>query len=143
MVARLKVFGRDGGFPFGAAEWAVIEAGFVLVAGELAVFTERNDVEPVTVGVKVVFGEIFVPFDFIGGAELFGFSPGFRFDTDKFNVAVVGVFLKEIVAELVKELKWSAVGDVSDSGRGRKTETITGSDGEVGVIFTEFICQRV
>ena len=142
-MPRLEVFGRDGGFPFGAAEWAVVEAGFVLVAGELAVFTERDDVEPVTVGIEVIFGEIFVPFNLVFRAERFGFGPGFRFDADKFDVAVVGVFLEEVVAELVEEFEWRAIFGISDSGRGRKTKTITTGDGEVGIVFTELICQRV
>ena len=38
----LKVFGRDGGSPFGATHRAVINAGFILVAGELAVLAERK-----------------------------------------------------------------------------------------------------
>ena len=121
----------------------MIDAGFVLVAGKLAVFAEGNDVEPVAVGIEVIFGEIFVPFDFIGRTEFLGFSPGFGLNADKLNVAVVGVFLEEVVTELVQEFKRSAIFDISDSGRGRKTETITSGDGEVGVIFAELICQRV
>ena len=129
--------------PSSVAEGAVIEESGVLITGKVAVFAERGKMKPIAVAVEVIFGKIFVPFDFISGAELFSFGPGFGFDADKLNIAIVGVFLKEIVAELMKELKWSAVGDVSDGGRGRKTETITGSDGEVRVIFAEFICQRV
>ena len=68
----------------------MIEASFVLVAGELAVFTERNDVEPVAISVEMIFGKIFVPFDFISEAELFSFGPGFGFDADKLNIAIVG-----------------------------------------------------
>ena len=114
----LKVFGRDGGFPFGATHRAMINAGFILVAGELAVFAERNDVEPVAVSVEVIFGEIFIPFNLISGAELFSFGPGFGFDADELNVACVGVFLEEIVAELMKQLKAGAACDIGNGGRG-------------------------
>ena len=99
--------------------------------------------EPVAVSVEMIFGEIFIPFDFISGTELFSFGPGFGFDADELNVACVGVFLEEIVAELMKQLKGSAVGDIGNGGWGRKTETIVGDDGEIRVIFAEFICQRV
>jgi hypothetical protein len=81
----------------------MVEAGFILVAGELAVFTERNKVEPVAIGIEVVLGEIFVPIDVIGGAKLFGLVPGFGFDADKFNVASVGVFFEQAMAELVEK----------------------------------------
>ena len=83
----------------------MIEASFVLVAGELAVFTERDDVEPVTVGIEVIFGEIFVPFYLVFGAKLLGFGPGFRFDANEFNIAVVGVFLEEIMTKLMEEFE--------------------------------------
>ena len=114
-----------------------------MVAGKLAIFTERDDVEPVAISVEVIFGEIFVPFNFISRAEFFGFGPGFRLDADEFNVTSVGVFLEKIVAELMKQLKGGAVGGIGNGGWGRKTETITSGDGEIRVIFAEFICQRV
>ena len=83
----------------------MIEASFVLVAGELAVFTERDDVEPVAISVEMIFGKIFVPFDFISGAELFSFGPGFRFDANEFDIAVIGVFLEEIMTKLMEEFE--------------------------------------
>ena len=46
--------------PSGAAEGAVISAGVVLIAGELAVFAKRRVVEVVAVAVETVFGEILV-----------------------------------------------------------------------------------
>ena len=112
----LEIFGRDTGGPGKAAERAVIGAGFVLIAGELAVFTERNDVEPVAVSVEVVFGEIFIPFNAVFRAEFFGFGPGFRFDTDKLDVAGIGVFLEEIVAELVEKFKRGTVLGIFNGG---------------------------
>lgn len=39
----LEVFWRNGAWPFFAAERAVIDAGFVLVASELTIDAERND----------------------------------------------------------------------------------------------------
>jgi hypothetical protein len=43
----------------------------------------------------------------------------------------------------MKQLKGGAACDIGNGGWGRKTETIVGDDGEIGVIFAEFICQRV
>ena len=78
----LEVFGGEGGRPCGAAERAVVEAGVVLIAGEIAILTERGNVEPVAVGVEMILGEIFVPFDAILRAKLVRLRPGFGFDTE-------------------------------------------------------------
>lgn len=64
--------------PSGAAERAVIGAGVILVAGELAVFTEGGEVEVIAVAVEAIFGEILVVFDAVFIAELVGFGPGLR-----------------------------------------------------------------
>lgn len=101
---RLEIFGWNAGFPFGATERAVIKAGLVLITGELAIFAERDDVEPVAISVEMIFGEVFVPFDAIFRAKFFGLGPGFGFDANEFDVASVGVFLDKIVAEFVKKL---------------------------------------
>lgn len=95
-----------GGFfvaPGGAAEWAVIGAGVVLIAGELAVFTERGEVEVVAVAVEAIFSEILVVFDAVFIAELVGLGPGARFDFEEFDICMIVGFLDEIVAELVEQ----------------------------------------
>jgi len=79
-LIKLVVFGVEAGWPFGAAECAVIDAGFVLVAGEVAIFAERSDVEPIAVSIEVALGGIVVPFDLIFGAKLVGLLPSFRFN---------------------------------------------------------------
>ena len=121
----------------------MIGAGFVLIAGELAIFTEGDDVEPVAIGIEMIFGEVFIPFDVVLWAEFFGFSPGFGFDADELDVAFVGVFIEKEMAELMEEFKLRAVFEVGDGGGRRKTDAVTGGEGDGGVIFTEFICQRV
>ncbi len=60
----------------------MIVAGIVLITGKLAVFTERNHMEPVAVSVDMVFGKILIPFDAILGAEVVGFLPSFGLDTN-------------------------------------------------------------
>ena len=75
--------------PGGAAEWAVIGAGVILVAGELAIFTEGGVVEVIAVAIEAVFGEIFVVFDAIFVAELVGFSPGLRFNFEELDIGMV------------------------------------------------------
>ena len=72
--------------PGSTAERAMIEAVFVLIAGELADFTERGVVEVVAVAVEAIFGKVLIVFDVVFGAEFFGFGPGFCFDFDKFDV---------------------------------------------------------
>ena len=57
-------WGEFAGPVFGA-ERAVIEAGFILVAIYLAVGAERAGVEPIAIAVEAIFGEIFVPGDFV------------------------------------------------------------------------------
>ena len=89
----LEVFGGEGGRPCGATESTVVEAGVVLITGEVAILTERGDVEPVAVGVEVILGEIFVPFDAILCAEFVRLRPGFGFDTEQFNVAGIIIAL--------------------------------------------------
>ena len=80
-MARL-LFGHNTAGPGGATESAVIEAGVVLVAGEVAVFAKRSDVEPVTVGVEVILDEIFVPFNAVARTETAGGCPGFGFNAE-------------------------------------------------------------
>ena len=75
--------------PGGTAERAVIGAGVVLVAGELAVFAEGSEVEVVAVAIEAVFGEILVVFDAVFIAELVGFGPGLRFNLEEFDIGMV------------------------------------------------------
>ena len=70
------------GWPFGAAECAVIEAGRVLVAGEVAVLAKGSDVEPVAIGVEVVLSGVIVPFNLVFSTEVARLLPGFGFDAD-------------------------------------------------------------
>ena len=71
----------------------MVETVFVLVAGEITVFAEGSDVEPVAVGVERILGEVFIPFDIVLAAEFAGFGPGLGFDAEQFDVArVVVVF---------------------------------------------------
>ena len=91
--------------PGGAAEWAVIGAGVVLIAGELAVFAERGEVEVVAVAIEAILSEVLVVFDAIFGAELAGFGPGACFDFEELDIRMVVGFLDEVVAELVEQQK--------------------------------------
>ena len=59
--------------------------------------------EPVAVRIEVRFGEIFVPFDAIGGAKFVGFGPGAGFDFDQLDIADVILLADEVVTELVQE----------------------------------------
>ncbi len=72
--------------PGGAAERAVIAAALVLVARQLADLTERSVVEIITIAVEAIFGDIFVIFDAVFGAEFFGLGPSFGLDFDELDV---------------------------------------------------------
>ena len=79
----------------------MVEAGVVLVTGEVADVAKRGGVEPVAVAVEVVFGVIFIPLDGVAVAELVGFGPGAGFNLNEFDVARVGLVADKIVAEFV------------------------------------------
>ena len=72
--------------PGGAAERAMIAAALVLVARELADFTEGSVMEVVAIAIEAIFGEVFVIFDLIFSAEFFGLSPGFCLDFEEFDI---------------------------------------------------------
>lgn len=78
--------------PGGAAKRAVVVAGVVLVTGELAVLTERGEVEVIAVAIEVIFGKILIVFGAIFGAEFFGFGPGAGLDLEKSDVGMVICF---------------------------------------------------
>jgi hypothetical protein len=78
----LEVFGAEAGWPFGAAECAVVETDGVLVAGEVAVLAKGSDVEPVAIGIEVVLSGIIIPFDLVFSTEVARLLPGFGFDAD-------------------------------------------------------------
>ena len=78
--------------PGGATERAVVGAGVILVAGELAVFTEGGEVKVIAVAIEAIFGEILVVFDAIFIAELVGFGPGLRLNFEEFDICMVVVF---------------------------------------------------
>ena len=129
--------------PSGAAERAVIGAGVILVAGELAVFTERGVVEVIAVAIEAVFGEIFVVFDVVLGAEFLCFSPGARFDFEEFDIRMVVVLADQIMAELVeKEELGFGVGIFGVCGvkkrvRRSELEAVALGNGEVGIVASE------
>ena len=72
--------------PTCAAKRAMIEAVVVLVARELTDFAKGGFVEVIAVAIEAIFGEIFVVFDVVFGAEFFRLGPGFGFNLDKFDV---------------------------------------------------------
>ena len=86
MRLRYFLFSDAGASPGGAAEWTVVAAVFVLVARELADFTEGSVVEVVAIAIEAIFGEVFVIFDLIFSAEFFGLSPGFCLDFEEFDI---------------------------------------------------------
>ena len=81
----------------------MIVAAVVLIAGELAVFTERGEVEIVAITIKAILGEIFVIFEVIFFTEVFSFRPGLGFDFEEFDVRMVICFADEVVAEFMQE----------------------------------------
>ena len=78
--------------PGGATEWAVVSAGVILIAGELAHLAEGGVMEIVAVAVEAVFGEILVVFDAIFGAEFFCFGPGFGLNFEELDICMVVSF---------------------------------------------------
>ncbi len=129
--------------PGGAAEWAVVGAGVILVAGELAVFTEGGEVEVIAVAIEAVFGEIFVVVDVVLGAEFLCFSPGARFDFEELDIRTVVVLADQIVAELVEKEELSfgvgvfGVCGVKKRARRSELEAAALGNGEVGVVVSE------
>lgn len=100
--------------------------------------------EIVAVAVEAIFGEVFVVFDVVFGAEFFGLSPGFGLDFEEFDIRVVICFAEEIVAELVEKEKLGfGVGIICFSGikkrgwRG-KLEAFAGFDLQIREIFSQF-----
>ena len=72
-----------------AAERAMIDAGVVLVAGELADFAKGGEVEVIAVAIEAIFGEIIVVLDAVFGAELLGLVPGLSLNLKEFDVCIV------------------------------------------------------
>lgn len=97
----LEVLGRESGWPFGAAESAVVDASVILITGKVAVFAERGDVKPVAVGIEMVLGEVLAPFDAVLCAEFVCFGPSVGFDSQKLDIARIIVAFDEVMAELV------------------------------------------
>ena len=67
----------------------MIEKRRILITGELAIFAERSEMEPVAVGVEVIFGMVFVPFYLVFAAKDLSLFPSFGFDAKQVNVARV------------------------------------------------------
>lgn len=89
--------------PRGAAEWTVVIAATILIAGELAALAERGVMEVIAVAIEAIFGEIFVVCDCVFLTEFFGFCPSFGFDFEELDICVVICFADEVVAELVEQ----------------------------------------
>ena len=64
----------------------MVAAVLVLIARELADFTEGSAVEVVAVAIEAIFGEVFVVIDAVFGAERLGFSPGFCLNFKELNI---------------------------------------------------------
>jgi len=79
----------------------MIEAGVILIAGKVAVFAERGDVEPVAVSIEMILGEVLVPFDAVLCAEFVCFGPSVGFDSQEFDITGIVVAFDEVMAELV------------------------------------------
>ena len=120
----------------------MIFAGAILIAGELAVGAERDGMKPVAIGVDMVFGDVFVPVNVVVFTKVFGFLPSFGLDADELDIASVGVFIEESVAEFVKELERARVVCVIEGGWRGKLRPWAGRDGEVGVIRGDFSGER-
>ena len=88
--------------PGRATERAVVVAAVVLIAGELAVFTERGEVEIVAITIKAILGEIFVVFEAVFFAEVFSFRPGLGFDLEELDICMVICFADEVMAKFMQ-----------------------------------------
>jgi hypothetical protein len=134
----LEVFRGEGGWPFGATESAMIEAGVILIAGEVAVFAERGDVEPVAVSIEVILGEVLVPFDAVLCAEFVRFGPSVRFDSQEFDITGIVIAFDEVMAEFVQKFERRGVGGVKKFVGWRKLSALAGFDDEGWVVGAEF-----
>lgn len=97
------IFGATRAGPCFVTEGAVVGAGVILVAGEVAVWTEGGLIEIVAIAVETILGVVFVPFDVIVGGEFFGLLPGERFDLDELDVRGKIRTMNNIVADFVEQ----------------------------------------
>lgn len=115
----------------------MIDAGFVLVAGELTIDTERNGVQPVAIGIEVILGEVVIPFDVVSLTEVFGLCPGFGLNADEFDVASIRGALDKIVAKFVQELDRGGVFGIKNRTWRGEFGALARGDVELWVILAE------
>ena len=112
----------------------MVVAAVVLIAGELAVFTERGEVEIVAITIKAILGEIFVIFEVIFFTEVFSFRPGLGFDLEELDICMVICFADEVMAKFVQEKELGfgvgivGVGDIKKPVRRGELEAVAGLD---------------
>lgn len=97
----LEVFGGESGWPFGATECTVVDAGVILIASKVAVFAKRGDMKPVAVSIEMILGEALVPFDAVLCAEFVCLRPSVGFDSQELDITRIIVAFDEVMAELV------------------------------------------
>ena len=118
----------------------MIVAPVVLIAGKLAVFTERRIVEIVAVAIDVIFGEVFVVGNLIVVAEFASLRPGLRLDFEELDIGRIICFANQKVAKLVKKEEfWRLVGvGIIKVIRWRKLKALAVFNLELGVIASDF-----
>ena len=82
-------------------------------------------------------GEIFIPFDAVGLAEVFSFRPGFGLDADEFDVASIRGALDKIVAKFVQELDRGGVFGIKNRTWRGEFGALARGDVEFWVILAE------
>ena len=108
----------------------MIVAAVILIAGELAVFTERRIVEIVAVAIDMILGKIFIVLDVVLIAEFARFGPSLRLDFEELDIGRIICFANQKVAKLVKkEELWllSFFGSVIEVVGRRELETFAGA----------------
>ena len=115
----------------------MVDAGFVLITGELAVDTERNNVQPVAIGIEVILGEVVIPFDAVSLTEVFGLCPGFGLNADEFDVASIRGALDKIVAKFVQELDRGGVFGIKNRAWRGEFGAVARGNVELWVILAE------
>ena len=121
--------GRNAGRPACTAKWAMITAGIVLIAGEIAILAKRNDVKPIAICIEMVFGKITVPSDAISWTKLGSLLPSGGFDADKLNVARVRILVNKKMTELMQKFEWGGGSCIKNLVWGSKFCLIAEPDG--------------
>ncbi len=98
----------------------MIKAGVVLVASKIAILTERNKMEPIAVSIEMILSEVAVPGDIVNLAKVSGLLPSGSFDTDKLNVASIGIFVNKKMSKLVQKFERGSRSCIKNLIRGGK-----------------------